>query len=87
MDDFLLFSNSKIDLKNMLNSIESFCLNNLLLTLKPYILGKCKDGIAFLGYKIHRTCKMFVFYLIFLNCCQVNSYFFYPKIQKIARKI
>ena len=39
----------------MLNSIESFCLNNLLLTLKPYILGKCKDGIAFLGYKI--SCK------------------------------
>ncbi len=67
MDDFLLFSNSKIDLMNMLNSIETFCLNNLLLTLKPYILGKCKDGIAFLGYKIHRTCKMFVFYLIFLN--------------------
>ena len=55
MDDFILFSNSKIDLKKMLNSIESFCLNNLLLTLKPYILGKCKDGIAFLGYKI--TCK------------------------------
>jgi hypothetical protein len=52
MDDFILFSNSKIDLKKMLNSIESFCLNNLLLTLKPYILGKCKDGIAFLGYKI-----------------------------------
>ena len=55
MDDFILFSNSKIDLKKMLNSIESFCLNNLLLTLKPYILGKSKDGIAFLGYKI--TCK------------------------------
>ena len=55
MDDFILFSNSKIDLKKMLNSIESFCLNNLLLTLKPYILGKCKDGIAFLGYKI--SCK------------------------------
>lgn len=55
MDDFILFSNSKIDLKKMLNSIESFCLNNLLLTLKPYILGQCKDGIAFLGYKI--TCK------------------------------
>ncbi len=55
MDDFILFSNSKIDLKKMLNSIESFCLNNLLLTLKPYIFGKSKDGIAFLGYKI--TCK------------------------------
>lgn len=55
MDDFILFSNSKIDLKKMLNSIESFCLNNLLLTLKPYILGKSKEGIAFLGYKI--TCK------------------------------
>ena len=52
MDDFILFSNSKIDLKKMLNSIESFCLNNLLLTLKPYILGKSKDGIAFWGYKI-----------------------------------
>ena len=52
MDDFLLFCNSKDELKKMLNKIESFCLNNLLLTLKPYILGKCKDGIAFLGYKI-----------------------------------
>ena len=31
MDDFILFSNSKIDLKKMLNSIESFCINNLLL--------------------------------------------------------
>lgn len=47
MDDFILFSNSKIDLKKMLNSIESFCLNNLLLTLKTYIFGKSKDGIAF----------------------------------------
>ena len=37
------------------SKIECFCHEKLLLTLKPYILGKCKDGIGFLGYKI--TCK------------------------------
>ena len=51
------FCKEKSQTKNK-NSKLDIC-PNLLLTLKPYILGKCKDGIAFLGYKIHRTCKMF----------------------------
>lgn len=55
MDDFLLFSNSKTELLKMYSKIESFCYEKLLLNLKPFIFGKCKDGIAFLGYKI--TCK------------------------------
>ena len=55
MDDFLLFCNSKTELLKMYSKIESFCYEKLLLNLKPFIFGKCKDGIAFLGYKI--TCK------------------------------
>ncbi len=52
MDDFLLFSNSKDDLLKMFTKIECFCYEKLLLSLKPFIIGKCKDGIGFLGYKI-----------------------------------
>ena len=55
MDDFLLFCNSKTELLKMYSKIESFSYEKLLLNLKPFIFGKCKDGIAFLGYKI--TCK------------------------------
>ena len=55
MDDFLLFCNSKTELLKIYSKIESFCYEKLLLNLKPFIFGKCKDGIAFLGYKI--TCK------------------------------
>ena len=52
MDDFILFSNSKEELLKMLSKIECFCHEKLLLNLKPFIFGKCKDGIGFLGYKI-----------------------------------
>ena len=52
MDDFILFSNSKTELLKMYSKIESFCYEKLLLNLKPFIFGKCKDGIGFLGYKI-----------------------------------
>ncbi|MBO5482835.1 MAG: RNA-directed DNA polymerase, partial [Spirochaetaceae bacterium] len=55
MDDFILFSNSKEELLKMLSKIECFCHEKLLLSLKPFIFGKCKDGIGFLGYKI--SCK------------------------------
>ncbi len=52
MDDFLLFDDSKEKLKIFLTQIESFCKNELLLELKPPVLGNCKKGASFLGYLI-----------------------------------
>ena len=52
MDDFLLFDDSKEKLKIFLTQIESFCRKELLLELKPPVLGNCKNGASFLGYLI-----------------------------------
>lgn len=53
MDDFVLFENDKDKVKMDLKLIEEFCKIRLFLNLKPYILGKCKDGFSFLGYFIN----------------------------------
>lgn len=42
MDDFLLFCDSKEILLKMFCQIEDYCNKELLLTLKPFVLGKCK---------------------------------------------
>ena len=52
MDDFLLFDDSKEKLKIFLTQIENFCKNELILELKPPVLGNCKNGDSFLGYII-----------------------------------
>ena len=52
MDDFLLFDDSKEKLKIFLTQIEKFCKNELILELKPPVLGNCKNGASFLGYLI-----------------------------------
>lgn len=52
MDDFLLFGNSEFDLNKKLLRIDAFCYEKLKLELKPFISGKCKNGVAFLGYLI-----------------------------------
>lgn len=52
MDDFLLFDDSKEKLKIFLTQIENFCKNELILELKPPVLGNCKNGASFLGYLI-----------------------------------
>ena len=49
MDDFLLFDDSKEKLKIFLTQIENFCKNELILELKPPVLGICKNGSSFLG--------------------------------------
>ena len=49
MDDFLLFDDSKEKLKTFLTQIENFCKNELILELKPPVLGNCKNGSSFLG--------------------------------------
>ena len=53
MDDFVLFENDKDKVKMDLKLIEEFCKIRLFLNLKPFILGKCKDGFSFLGYFIN----------------------------------
>jgi len=55
MDDFILFSNSKDDLRKFLDKIQIFCLEKLKLELKPFILGRTKDGVSFLGYMINKN--------------------------------
>lgn len=52
MDDFVLFSDSKENLLNVFCQINDFCNKELLLNLKSYVLGKCKNGVGFLGYLI-----------------------------------
>jgi len=52
MDDFVLWSDSKSDLKFMLSKVEAYCLENLKLNLKPAILGQSTDGLPFLGFQI-----------------------------------
>lgn len=53
MDDFLLFENSKNQLKEKLKVIRTFCKKKLFLELKPYVLGTCKTGVSYLGYFIN----------------------------------
>jgi len=52
MDDFLVFGDTKNRLKEILFTIEDFCNQNLLLELKPAILGNSRNGVSFLGYLI-----------------------------------
>lgn len=52
MDDFILFSNSKAELKAYLDKLQKFCEEKLKLELKPFILGRTKDGFSFLGYLV-----------------------------------
>ncbi|ETR72310.1 MAG: hypothetical protein OMM_07585 [Candidatus Magnetoglobus multicellularis str. Araruama] len=53
MDDFILFQNNKIILKQNLERIQQFLHEKLILELKPNIqLNYCSMGIPFLGFRI-----------------------------------
>lgn len=52
MDDFVLWSRSKMDLVVAFQKVQRYCLENIRLSLKPEILGQCKDGVPFLGFLI-----------------------------------
>lgn len=54
MDDFVLFDNSKERLKEFLQKIQIFCGQRLFLNLNPYVLGKCKDGLVYLGNFVNK---------------------------------
>jgi len=52
MDDFLVFGDSRERITEVLFQIEEFCIQRLLLKLKPAVIGDCKNGVSFLGYLI-----------------------------------
>lgn len=54
MDDFVLFTSSRLKSKALLNKIESYLANFLKLQLKHTIqINRCCFGIPFLGYRIY----------------------------------
>ena len=53
MDDIVVFSNSKEELKSIFFEIEYFCQEKLKLQLKPFVTGLCKNGVSFLGFLIN----------------------------------
>ena len=52
MDDMILWSDDKIDLKKAKKAIEIFVEQDLLTTLKPSLLNYSSCGLPFLGYSI-----------------------------------
>ena len=52
MDDFVLWAETKEQLKNMFIKVNEFVINDLNLTLKPQVLGKTANGLPFLGFLI-----------------------------------
>jgi hypothetical protein len=52
MDDFVLWSSSKDQLKDMSTKINEYVNNNLKQNLKPLILGKTANGLPFLGFLV-----------------------------------
>jgi hypothetical protein len=54
MDDFILFSNDPIDLKEALKKIEHFVQQQLQLRIKPQSvqINRVSHGIPYLGYRI-----------------------------------
>lgn len=78
MDDMLLFSNDKVQLKNQLGVIYKYS-EQIHLTLKPFDLSNTKNGISFLGYKLfpgaiklnHNSKKRFI-----MKMRQYNKYLY-----------
>lgn len=52
MDDVVMFGKNKDEIKKMMTAFISFAKNNLLLEIKPPVLGWCTQGITVLGYKV-----------------------------------
>ena len=53
MDDILLWANSRDELIEKGNKLDIFIQDNLLLTLKPFILNKTEHGLPALGFLIY----------------------------------
>ena len=58
MDDILIASDDKQSLKTCVNNMVDYAKQTLLLTFKPPIIHKAKDGQVFLGYTIYPHYKL-----------------------------
>lgn len=54
MDDMLLLSNDKIQLKEISRNIGLVAFDNLKLVIKPPLIGRTNNGFNFLGYRLVR---------------------------------
>lgn len=52
MDDILLFADDKAALKQCVQNLTQYALNELKLTMKPPVFAKSQSGIPFLGYRV-----------------------------------
>ena len=52
MDDMLLFADSREAAGKLFCAVESFCSERLGLHLREPVLGRCADGVPFLGWRI-----------------------------------
>jgi RNA-directed DNA polymerase len=52
MDDFVLWSDSKVNLLAALKKVESYLHHILKLELRPFCLNACNKGMTFLGYRV-----------------------------------
>jgi len=52
MDDFIVWADSRTELKTMFERVNDYTHENLRLTLKPPVFGKTADGLPFLGFLI-----------------------------------
>jgi len=59
MDDIIVLAGNKPYLKAVMADVESFIAANLALELNPKSgIGRCKDGIEFVGYRVWRSLRM-----------------------------
>ncbi|MGN0739507.1 MAG: reverse transcriptase/maturase family protein [Treponema sp.] len=52
MDDIVIFGDSLLSLKQIFKSVEIFCSEKLMLSLKMPVFGRCRNGVPFLGWKL-----------------------------------
>jgi len=52
MDDFILWSPSRTELRDWLRRVEHFVRDDLALALKPPVVNACSRGMTFLGYRV-----------------------------------
>jgi RNA-directed DNA polymerase len=52
MDDFVIFSDSRQELLELLRRVKTFLEETLKLGLKPIVLNRCEIGMTFLGFKV-----------------------------------
>jgi retron-type reverse transcriptase len=55
MDDFVLWGNTRQDLRHALTRIRAFCADELKLGLKQALMGKTEQGLPFLGFFIKKS--------------------------------